>query len=94
MVAGALGASYRELTSGDGQQAPDPLRLQSQRHGRGTPKMVMTKDEVREALEALAEENLKIMRRAAIEADRLYAEAATRREAARAPEDSDGLPKP
>jgi hypothetical protein len=56
--------------------------------------MVMTKDEVREALEALAEENLKIMRRAAIEADRLYAEAATRREAARAPEDSDGLPKP
>lgn len=40
----------------------------------------MTRDEVREALEALAEENHKIMRRAAIEADRRYAEAAKKRE--------------
>lgn len=49
----------------------------------------MTDDEVRKALEALAEENHKIMRRAAIEADRRYAEAAKKRGVARAPEDSD-----
>ncbi|WGD55021.1 hypothetical protein QA641_14580 [Bradyrhizobium sp. CB1650] len=55
----------------------------------------MTEDEVRKALEALAEENHKIMRRAAIEADRRYAEAAKKRgAAARALEDSDGPSEP
>lgn len=54
----------------------------------------MTRDEVREALEALAEENHKIMRRAAIEADRRYAEAAKKEGVARAPADSDGQPEP
>ncbi|WP_271585762.1 hypothetical protein [Bradyrhizobium sp. CCBAU 53415] len=54
----------------------------------------MTDDEVKEALEALAEENHKIMRRAAIEADRRYAEAAQKKGMARAPEDSDGPSEP
>lgn len=45
----------------DSQRAPDPLRLRSHRHGRG--KSVIAEDEVRKVLEALAEQNHKIMSR-------------------------------